>query len=187
MTMLDGDECEAALVTRFSRRIMDMTNNSRPFGLLLLILACSVATARAQSQFPPLQHASDFAALGKIAAASKLPIMLVFTLPDCPYCARAKKDHLEPLSASPVYGAKVLVREIDTASDAAALRDFDGSPIPAREFFRKYEVRAVPTVIVVDAQGKLLADVIVGLNVPDFYNLYLEQAIDVARAQLRMR
>jgi thioredoxin-related protein len=113
--------------------------------------------------------------------------MLVFTLRDCPYCARAKKDHLEPLSASAGYGAKVLMREIDSANELVSLRDFDGSPIPAREFFRKYEVRAVPTVIVVDAQGKPLADAIVGLNVPDFYNLYLEQAIDAARVQLRMR
>ena len=164
-----------------------MTNNPRQFGLLLLILACNVCAAHAQAQLPPLQHTGDFAALGKLAAANKLPIMLVFTLPDCPYCARARKDHLEPLSAGSGYGAKILVREIEPADDLTALRDFDGSPTTRRDFFRKYEVRAVPTVIVVDAQGKPLADPIVGLNVPDFYNLYLEQAIDIARLQLRAR
>ena len=41
--------------------------------------------------------------------------------------------------------------------------------------------------IVVNARGEPLADAIVGLNVPDFYNLYLEQAIDAARLRLRAR
>jgi hypothetical protein len=42
-------------------------------------------------------------------------------------------------------------------------------------------------VVVVDAQGKPLADPIIGLTLPDFYNLYLEQAIDQGRLQLRTR
>ena len=187
ITRLVNGLFKAALVTRISCRKMNMTNYPRQFALLLLILACGFHAARAQTPLPPLQHASDFAALGRLAAANKLPIMLVFTLPDCPYCARARKDHLEPLSASAGYGGKALVREIESANKLVTLRDFDGSATSRRDFFRKYEVRVVPTVIVVDAQGKPLTDAIVGLNVPDFYNLYLEQAIDIARAQLRTR
>ena len=37
------------------------------------------------------------------------------------------------------------------------------------------------------ALGKPLTAPIVGLTTPDFYNLYLEQAIDAGRLQLRTR
>lgn len=164
-----------------------MTDYSRRFRLLLLILACSVGVACAQPRVPPLQYADDFAALGKTAAANNMPIMLVFTRPGCPFCARAKKDHLEPLSASPGYGAQVVVREIEAPNDLIPLRDFDGSMTTHGDFARQHSVTIVPTVIVVDGAGKPLTDAIVGLNVPDFYNLYLEQAIDAARLQLRAR
>jgi hypothetical protein len=79
------------------------------------------------------------------------------------------------------------MREIESTNDLIPLRDFDGTLTTHGEFARKYSVTTVPTVLIVDAGGKPLADAIVGLNVPDFYNLYLEQAIDAARMQLRAR
>ncbi len=164
-----------------------MTNCWRQFRLLLLILACSVGAACAQTQVPPLQYADDFAALGKVAMERKLPIMLVFTRPGCPFCARAKKDHLEPLNASPGFRSKVIMREIEAPNELIPLRDFDGSQTTHADFARKYAVQVVPTVIMVDAMGAPLAETIVGINVPDFYNLYLEQAIDTARLKLRNR
>lgn len=164
-----------------------MTNYYSQQFAVLLILACALGAARAQGQFPPLQYADDFAALGRAAAANRTPVMLVFTRPGCPFCARAKKDHLEPLAASPGYGATVVLREIEAPNDSIPLRDFDGAMTTHGEFARKYEVRTVPTVILVDSQGKPLTDAIVGLNLPEFYNLYLEQAIDAARLQLRAR
>ena len=176
---------EGALAARSFCRKMNMPECLRRYLPLLLILACASGAARAQTQFPPLQYADDFAALGARAAENATPIMLVFTRPGCPYCARAKKDHLEPLAANPGYGAIVVLREIESTNDLIPLRDFDGALTTHGEFARKYEVRTVPTVIVVDARGKPLADAVVGLNVPDFYNLYLEQAIDAARLQMR--
>ncbi len=163
-----------------------MKNFLQRFGFGLLILACTAGVAGAQS-FPPLEFADDLAAIGKLSSQRGAPIMLVFTRPECPYCTRAKKDHLEPLRVSQNYGAKVIIREIEAANNRVVLRDFEGNPTTHGDFARKYDVRNVPTVVVVDAQGKPLADAIVGLTLPDFYNLYLEQAIDQARLQLRTR
>jgi hypothetical protein len=42
----------------------------------------------------------------------------------------------------------------------------------------------VPTVILVDSDGMALTNAIVGLNLAEFYNLYLEPAVDAARLQL---
>jgi glutaredoxin len=166
---------------------MIMTDCLRRYLPLLLILACVAGSPLAQTQFPPLLYADDFAALGARAAENNTPIMLVFTKPGCPYCARAKKEHLEPLAASAGNGAKVVLREIESTNDLIPLRDFDGIATTHGDFARKYEVSTVPTVIVVDARGKPLADAIVGIATPDFYNLYLEQALDAARLRLRTR
>jgi thioredoxin-related protein len=162
-----------------------MTNHLRRCGLLLLILACAIPASFAQAPATALLYADDFAALGRSAAASGVPIMLVLTRPGCPYCVRAKRDHLEPLSVSPAYGSKVVMREIEAPNQRIPLRDFDGTPTTHGDFARKYAVKTVPTVLMVDSGGKPLSDALVGLNVPEFYNLYLEQAIDAARLKLR--
>ena len=111
--------------------------------------------------------------------------MLVFTRPECPFCTRAKKEHLEALRLSQNYGAKVIMREIVAADNRTALRDFEGNLITHGEMGRRYDVRWVPTVIVVDGKGKVLAEPIIDLTATDFYNLYLEQAIEADRLQLR--
>jgi thioredoxin-related protein len=158
----------------------------RQLGLALMILTWASAALAAQ-QFPPIDVADDFVAIGKLAATRKAPIMLVFTRPECPYCTRAKKEHLEPLRVSQNYGAKILMREIVAADERAVLRDFDGHSTTHGEFARKYDIRSVPTVLVVDPAGKPLAEPIIGLTSTDFYNLYLEQAIDAGRLALRQR
>jgi thioredoxin-related protein len=165
---------------------MTMKNFLQRLGLVAAILACACGISFAQ-QLPPIDVADDFVAIGKLAATRKAPIMLVFTRPECPYCNRAKKEHLEPMRVSQSYGAKVIMREIVAADARTVLRDFDGNSTTHGEFARKYDVRSVPTVVVVDPQGKPLAEPIIGLTSTDFYNLYLEQAIDAGRLALRQR
>jgi thioredoxin-related protein len=163
-----------------------MKNVLRQFALVFFILACTAGIAAAQP-FPPIDVADDLGAVGKLASQRGAPIMLVFTQPDCPFCTRAKRDHLEAMRISANYGAKVIMREIVAADDRAALRDFAGIVTTHGDFARKYGIRTVPTVIVVDALGRPLAEPIVGLTAPDFYNLYLEQAIDAGRIQMRQK
>lgn len=163
---------------------MKLTNYLGQFGLIL-ILACSMGATFAQSPSAPLQYADDLAASGAMASSTRTPIMLVFTKPGCPFCVRAKKDHLEPLNADPAYTGKILLREIETPNEQIPLRGFDGAMTTHAEFARRYDVHIVPTVILVDGRGTALTDPLVGLNDADFYNLYLEQAIDAARLRLR--
>jgi thioredoxin-related protein len=147
------------------------------------ILAC-VFYAAAGAVYA-LDSADDLAATGRLARERGLPIMLVFTRPDCPYCARAKRDYLEPLHAGQTQQPTVLLREIDVTNTRTALRGFSGEAVIPRELARKYDVRFVPTVLVVDPDGKKLADPIVGIGSADFYGYYLEQALEKARAALK--
>ena len=147
------------------------------------ILACAAIVSGAQSP-AMLQHADDLAATATQARRSGVAILLAFTQTGCPYCTRARNDYLLPLQSGAAYGAKIVIREIDIHS-TGALRGFAGEPTTAADFARRYRVTKVPTVIVVDYAGNALADPIVGLLAEDFYQSYLERAIDAAGIKLR--
>lgn len=148
-----------------------------------MILACSAGAAGAQTP-PPLVKADDLLPLTSQSMVQGIPIMLVFTHEECPYCTRAKKEHLEPLAVSPDYGPKVILREVDVDSNET-MRDFEGKPVTHREFARRYNIRSVPTVITFTSSGQQVSEPLVGLLTPDFYNLYLHRQIDDGRLFIR--
>ena len=55
----------------------------------------------------------------------------------------------------------------------------------SKEFSRRYHVERVPTVVVVDDRGNLVAPPIVGLVSEDFYSVYLDHAIEAGRLRMR--
>jgi thioredoxin-related protein len=160
-----------------------MSLNLLPGRLLTVcILACAPAWATAQPA-ATLTFADDLSVTARDARSRRVPIMLVFTEASCPYCARAKRDHLVPLQSSWRYGQKVILREIDVKREDRVV-DFAGAQTTQAAFARRYEVRLVPTVIVVDHTGRRIGEAIVGLLIQDFYQFYLEQAIDFARTPI---
>lgn len=149
--------------------------------LLTAILACGfVAFGHAAA----LPFAADLQAAGREAQERRVPVLIAYTLETCPYCAAAKRDHLEPLRASRAWGNKAIFLEIDVASERP-LRDFDGQMVTHRDFARRLNITRVPTVIVYEQRGAPVSDPIVGLPSSDFYQLYLEQAIEAGLAGMR--
>ncbi len=104
----------------------------------------------------------------------------------CPYCAIARRDYLIPLQTSPRWKGHVLIREIDVDL-STAMHDFSGKATTYRAFARSHGVRSVPTLIAFDAEGKRVAPPIVGLLADDFYQLYIEQAVEAGLAKMRVR
>ena len=180
----DGD---AGMVSRLRRRRPTSGRWTSRAGLAFstaaMILACSAGTAGAQTP-PPLVKADDLLPLTSQSMVQGIPIMLVFTHDECPFCTRAKKEHLEPMAVSADYGPKVILREVDVDSNET-MRDFEGKPVTHREFARRYNIRSVPTVITFTSSGQQVSEPLVGLLTPDFYNLYLHRQIDDGRLFIR--
>lgn len=149
----------------------------------VLILACAGMASAAQPA-PKLRFADDLAQTARTAKQRQAVVMLVFTEATCPYCMRAKRDYLEPMQAGRDYGGRVVMREVDVRR-TDALRDFAGVATSQAAFAKRYSIRVVPTVIVVDYAGKPLAEPLAGLLTEDFYQLYLERAVDAGRLKLR--
>jgi len=147
------------------------------------ILTCSAATSGAQI-ITELRFADDLTATARQARQQRTPIMIVFTQAGCRYCHAAKRDYLVPMQNSAELRGKVIIREVDVDS-SASLRDFEGQTTSQSEFSKRYQVKRVPTVIVMDDQGKPAASPIVGLSSADFYALYLQQAIEEGLIRVR--
>ncbi len=122
--------------------------------------------------------------MAEIARSSGAPVLVVFTAADCGYCARLKSEVLEPLREAATNDGAPLVREYRTNTQGKVL-DFDGSRTRARTFLRRYDVFAVPTAVLLDANGRRLGEPIVGFDNAENYRRLLEAELEMARGMLR--
>jgi hypothetical protein len=78
------------------------------------------------------------------------------------------------------------VRQINRDSDAP-LVDFRGQATTHARFAAAAKVRRAPVVAFHGPTGQALADPIVGARLPDFYQSYLEEAIEASATRFRKR
>ena len=152
--------------------------------LLALILAWMMPAwchAEGSAGVPLVQ---DFLVEAKAAEAKRLPILVIFSRPNCPYCTRVLKEFLEPMQRNAEYRGKVIMRQV-RAGSRAKLRDFSGGLTTHGEFARESGVGMVPAIQLFDSWGNTLTEPLVGLSTPDYYGGFLDQRIDEALAKVR--
>lgn len=161
--------------------------------LMALILAClpawPLAAAAAEAHGPrasaTLPAPRDLAREAR-NGGNPLPLLILFSRSDCPWCDQARRGWLLPMHTEAEWRARVVVRELDLDSDAS-VTDFSGQATTQRTFARAQGVRVTPTVMVFGADGQRLAEPIVGLRIADFYGAYLERAVEEAAIKLGRR
>ena len=163
--------------------------------ILALALATPAARAPAQSgtrvdraarrtRRHALPPAADLAADAAASRARRVPILLLFDREDCPYCERALREHLVPMSREAPWRDDALFRQVEVNRDTPLVA-FDGGATTHRQLASRYGATLTPTVVVVDAAGAPLADPVVGLLTADFYGAYLDAALRSGLAKLR--
>lgn len=161
-----------------------MSRHLRRFALLFSML-CSGSLLAA----PSLSPAADLRAEAASAAARGEPLVILYSRADCKYCTAVRRDYLLPLQAQYKPDATdqergPLIRQIDQDSQAP-LRDFAGQPTTHAAFAAARKIRLVPVVAFYGPRGENLAESITGLRLPDFYQSYLDNALNSARGKLR--
>lgn len=151
--------------------------------LLTALLAAGAAGNSAAAQNTALPAAHDLAADGREAARRGVPVVILFSLPDCTYCETVRRNYLMPLSREGIPGQRPIVREAGLASSALLL-GFDKEPGSGKALAARYRIRVAPSVAVVDGRGKLLAPVLEGGDVAGMYGAYLDEALAGARRAL---
>jgi thioredoxin-related protein len=151
--------------------------------LLATILTCALALPAAAQVIAP---AADLRAEARAAKESGAPLVIFFSEPGCPYCARARRDHLVPLASDPASRGRFKLVEIEIRS-TAPLIDFSGARTTHAAFAVQNAIKWVPTLFFVGADGTALADPLIGLTVPDLYQGQLERRLEQAAEKLRVR
>jgi len=131
-----------------------------------------------------LTEVGDLQALGRAAREAGVPILLMFASEVCPYCERLEAEVLGPMTLAGDDPRRVLLRKV-MLETVESLHDFQGREVSANELARRKKVAMVPTLYLLDGDGRELVPKMVGYTSPDFYPAYLDQAIDVARELLR--
>ncbi len=133
-----------------------------------------------------LPVAQNLKADGAAATAAKKPILLFFNLTGCHYCRGALREVIVPMYRNAGWRAALEFRQI-TVDDGKSLIDFDGKTIDNIAFAQRRKGTFTPTVMVVDGDGQLLGDPIVGVANFDFYGAYVDGLVNKAIAEIKAR
>lgn len=146
--------------------------------LLIFAVACCLLARPAGAKETPLPAALNLQQEALAAGKQGMPLILIVSLPDCPYCEQVRRQHLAPL-----HRQGFIVRQVYINSETS-VAGFDGKPVSQKQLALNYAVKAAPTVLFLDVQGRPLAAPIVGALLEDFYGAYLDEAIDAAKKKL---
>jgi len=109
------------------------------------------------------------------ALQAKQPLVVMASLPGCPFCKVVRENYLHPLRDSGLQIVQIDMR------DNRSIVDFDGSSITQDAWIRKYGIKLAPTVLFFGSQGREVAARLKGAYLPDFYGAYLDEQLAIAR------
>ncbi len=126
-----------------------------------------------------LPVATDLQTDGAKAKAAKKPILLFFNLEGCHFCRFSLRTTIVPLFRDKGWRDAMEFRQI-TIDDGKSLVDFDGKRVSNSEFAKQRKGSFTPTVMMVDGDGKLLADPVIGIASLDYYGYNVDTMIKAA-------
>lgn len=156
------------------------------FLTLILAWLLTLVAGMARAGGDEIAYARDLSADAQIMRNKGVPMLVIFTRPDCGYCDRLMAEYLVPMQRTKTYQGRVLMRQIEVGGDDA-LVDFSGKTITHGQFAWRYRAGLTPTVKFIDTTGVELTEAIIGYTTPDLYGGYLDNAIDEALLKSKQR
>lgn len=150
--------------------------------LLATLAACAWLAAEAAAG-PLLAAPTDLRADSALAGARGMPLVLMFSLPDCQFCLVVRRNYLAPLTRVPREADRLVVRELDLTA-TAPLTGFKGERTSGSALAARYGLKVAPAVVMLDRNGALLAPPLLGGDVSGMYGAYLDRSLDEARTAL---
>lgn len=114
------------------------------------------------------------------AGAKREPLVILVSLPGCPYCEVVRRNYLLPLQRD----AGLHAWQLNISDKTTPLIGFDGKATTAAAQVAAWKAGFTPTVLFLGPQGQELAERLVGLGSNDFYGAYLDERLATARKAL---
>lgn len=130
---------------------------------------------------PTLPQPASLRAVAQAAARQGEPLVVMTTLRGCPFCDLVRNGYLLPMRAS----GQVHAVQLDIRDDRTTLQGFRGDTSTAAAITRAWKARFAPTVLFFDQNGREVAERLVGVAVPDFYEAYLLERLGAARIAIQ--
>lgn len=131
-----------------------------------------------------IKKGTDLATDGDDANKKQIPVLMFFSMKHCPFCIEVEEDYLKPMLRNAAYDNKVIIRKI-RIDGTDKVRDFSGAEHDAADFGDLYNVSMVPTLILVDSNGKKISPSIIGIANAHYYSDELDKAIDASTQKIR--
>ena len=152
-----------------------MTPSRRYLLKALSAAACSVSAGVVIANPVVLPTTESLPASLVQALQQKQPLVVMVSLHGCPFCKVVRENYLQPLR---VLGLQVV--QIDMR-DSRSLQDFDGAMLTQDAWVRKQGIKLAPTLLFFGSGGREVASRLKGAYLPDFYGVYLDDQLKVAR------
>jgi len=140
--------------------------------LLAPLLATAAASLRAAQ--PALPMPGSLASALEAALVRNRALVMMVSLPGCPWCKLVRQSYLAPLLAE---GQPVIEMDMQ---DQRGIVGFDGAATTAVRLAETLRVRVAPTVLFLGRGGRELAPRLTGVTSEDFYGAYLQDRVDAA-------
>lgn len=112
-----------------------------------------------------------------IAALKNEPLVLLVSLPGCPFCELVRRNYLLPGQRD----GSLHAWQLNISDRTTPLTGFDGQVTTAAAQVAAWKAGFTPTVLFLGPAGQDLAERLVGLASVDFYGAYLEERLTQAR------
>jgi len=144
---------------------------SRALVMMIMLMTCGVGLA--EVTVPQLKNLQE---VSEQAKTKKLPILLVVSQHECPFCKLLKREVLNPMMISGDYVDQAVIVEL-LMDDEENIIDGQGKSIYPGGIAADYHVWVTPTLLFIDHQGKEVEKRMLGVNTLEMYGYYLDESL----------
>lgn len=145
----------------------------------LVLAGLGIAAHTTHAAGAALQPATAMPAHLTAALRQGNPLIVMVSLPGCPFCHVARQNYLAPMQRE----QNLTIVQVDMNSPMA-MNDLDGMVTTHDRQVKAWGIRVAPTVLFFGRGGSEAASRLVGASLPDFYGAYLDERVASARKTL---
>jgi thioredoxin-related protein len=127
---------------------------------------------------------NDLSRLAEQAVQERLPILLIVSQHDCPFCVRLREEILRPMQRSGADEGRVHMAEIFMDSPDPIV-GIEGTRVLPGEIADAYRVWVTPTLLFLDSTGREIHRRMLGVNTIELYGYYLDESLAAALTAVR--